>query len=165
RHAKIVFEAAFCVGSFLMADDADALAAEAAEAADDGRIVAELPVTGESDEIADQPGDVVETVWPLRMPGNLSLLPGCELRVELLQSQRCFRLQPVDFLADRDGISPLAPRPAFLRLGLKFGHRFFEIEITAHWVQVSFVFSGGTDAGQASKSSKRVNFAFMNVFG
>jgi hypothetical protein len=27
------------------------------------------------------------------------------------------------------------------------------------------VFSSGTDAGQACKSSKRVNFAFMNVFG
>ena len=68
-----------------MADDADAFAAKAAEAADDCSVVAEFAVTGEWDEIADQPCDIVEAMRPLRMPGDLSLLPGRELGVELLQ--------------------------------------------------------------------------------
>jgi len=42
-----------------VADDADALAAEAAEAADDGRVVAEFAVAGERDEAGNQAGDGV----------------------------------------------------------------------------------------------------------
>ncbi len=40
RHAEIVLEPALGVGAFFVADDADALAAEAAEAADNGRVLA-----------------------------------------------------------------------------------------------------------------------------
>ena len=54
---------------------ADALAAEAAEAADDGVVVAELAVAGERRELGDQRADVVETVRPLRMARDLGLLP------------------------------------------------------------------------------------------
>ena len=47
RHAEIVLEPALGGRALLVADDADALAAEAAEAADDRLVVAELAVAGE----------------------------------------------------------------------------------------------------------------------
>ena len=88
RHAEIVLEAAVGVGALLVADDADALAAEAAEAADDRRVLAEFAIAGERDEIGDEPGDVVEAMRPLRMAGDLGLLPGCQLGVEFLERLR-----------------------------------------------------------------------------
>ena len=59
RHAEIVPDAGLGVGALLLADDADRLAAEAAEAADDGLVLAEFAVAGERREILDQPGAVV----------------------------------------------------------------------------------------------------------
>src|SRR3974377_996845 len=46
RHAEIVLDAALGIGTLPVADDADAFAAEAAEAADDGLIVAEFTRAG-----------------------------------------------------------------------------------------------------------------------
>ena len=43
------------VGTLLVADDADAFAAEAAEAADDGVIVAELAIAGERMKLSIRP--------------------------------------------------------------------------------------------------------------
>ena len=93
-----------------MADDADALAAEAAEAADDGLVVAELAVAGERHELGDQPGDVVEAMRPLRMAGDLRLLPGRQLGVELLQRRAAFAFEPADLVGDGDRVagSPIA---------------------------------------------------------
>ena len=65
-----------------------ALAAEAAEAADDGFVFAEFAVTGERDEFGDQAGDDVETMRALRVARHLRLLPGRELGIELLERQR-----------------------------------------------------------------------------
>ena len=59
-----------------MADHADAFAVEAAEAADNGIVVAEFAVAGERHEIGDEASDVIEAMWPLRMPRDLRLLPG-----------------------------------------------------------------------------------------
>src|SRR5262249_58396343 len=100
RHPKIMLEAAFGVGPFFVADDAGTFAAEAAEAADNRSVVAELPVAGKRDEICDQPGNVVEAVRPLGMPGNLSFLPGREFGAELLQCQRGLCPEPAEFLAE-----------------------------------------------------------------
>ena len=68
------------IGAFLVADDADALAAETAEPADNGGVVAELAVAGQRHEIGDQPGDVVEAMRPLRMARDLRLLPRRQIR-------------------------------------------------------------------------------------
>ena len=54
RHAEIVPQAAFGVGALLLADDADGCAAEPAEAADDGLVLAELAVAGERREIGQE---------------------------------------------------------------------------------------------------------------
>ena len=66
RHAEIVLEPVLGGRALLVADDADALAAEAAEAADDRLVVAELAVAGERHEIGDQGGDVVEAARAAR---------------------------------------------------------------------------------------------------
>ena len=52
RHAEIVLEPARRIVALLVAHHADRLAAKAAEAADDRRVLAELPVAGERREIA-----------------------------------------------------------------------------------------------------------------
>ena len=131
-----------------MADDADALAAEAAEAADDGLVVAEFAVAGERHEIVDQARDVVEAMRPLRMARHLRLLPRRELGIELLERERGFHLEPADLVADGDRAIALAHGAQFLDLGLQFGHRFFEIEIGAHRVRALRVIGRG-DAGDA----------------
>ncbi len=62
RHAEIVLEPAVGVGALLVADDADALAVETAEPADDRRVVAVLAIAGKRNEIRDQRGNVIETM-------------------------------------------------------------------------------------------------------
>src|SRR6185437_17166024 len=103
RHAEIVLEATFGVGAFLMANDAHALAAEPTEAADDRRIVAELAIARERNEIRDQSGNVIEAVRALRMTRHLSFLPWREICIQFLQSLRGFHLEVVDPLTDCDG--------------------------------------------------------------
>ena len=113
-----------------MADDADALAAEAAEAADDRRVLAMLAIAGERHEIGDQRGDVIEAMRPLRMPRHLRLLPGRQSGIEFLERLRRLALDAADFLADRVAVA--VQRAQFVDLGLELGHRLFEVEIAAH---------------------------------
>jgi hypothetical protein len=88
-----------------VADDADALAAEAAEAADDRRVLAVFAIAGQRDEIGDEPGDVVEAVRPLRMAGDLGLLPGCQLGVEFLERLRRLAFDAGDLLVDGNRVA------------------------------------------------------------
>ena len=137
-----------------MTDDADTFTLKAPKATDDGVVVAELAIARERNEIADKAGNVIEAMRSLRMPCDLSFLPWRELGIELLQRQRSLCLEAGDFLADGDRCVTLAHRAQFLDLGLQFGHRFFEVEIAAHWVQGLGCFSRRSDAGEPSKSSK-----------
>ena len=86
---------------------ADALAAEAAEAADDGRVLAELAVAGERREILDQAGDVVERNAAAPDGGR----PGSSARASawhrVLGALRGLRLEPADLLADGDRVAGL----------------------------------------------------------
>ena len=148
-----------------MTDDADAFTVEAAEAADNGIVVAEFAVTGKWHEIADEPGNVVEAMWSLRMPRNLSFLPRREFRIELLQRQRSLHLEPGNFLTDGDRSVAFAHRTQFFDLGLQFGHRFFEVEIAAHWVRAIGVFRGEVTRASPLSQAKRVNFAFTPALG
>ena len=77
-------------------------------------------------------GDVVEAVRPLRMARDLRLLPGRQVRVDLLERERRLDLEPADLLADGDRLVALAHGAQFLDLGLQFGHGLFEVEIGAH---------------------------------
>src|SRR4029077_2733469 len=144
RHAEIVLEPAVGVGAFLVADDADALAAEAAEAADDGRVLTVLAVAGERHEVLDQGGDVIEAMRPLRMPRHLRLLPRRQARIELLERLRRLAFDAADFLGD--GVAVAVERAQLLDLGLELGHRFFEVEIATHRA-VSRLVLGNNRAG------------------
>ena len=77
-----------------MADDAEALAAEAAEAADDGVVVAEFAVAGQRNEIGGQSADIIQAMGPLGMAGDLGLLPRSELRIEVLERLGGLGLEP-----------------------------------------------------------------------
>ncbi len=129
RHAEIVPQAAVGVGALLVADDAHALAAEPAEAADDGCVFAELAVAGERHEILDQLGDIIDAMRPLRMPRHLRLLPGRQLGIEGLERLRRLDLDAADLFADGDGIAAGLERAQFLDLGLELGHGLFKVEV------------------------------------
>ena len=68
------------------------------------------------------------------MAGDLGLLPGRQLAVDLLQRLRRLGLQPGDLLADGDRVAFLLQRTQFLHLALQVGDRFLEIEVAAHQV-------------------------------
>src|SRR5579872_463226 len=95
-----MFQPRVRIGTLLMTDDADAFAAKAPEAADNGGILAMLAIAGEWYKIGDQGGDVIQTMRPLRMPCDLRLLPGGEPAIEFLESNRRFAFDAVYFFAD-----------------------------------------------------------------
>src|SRR6185437_3083853 len=96
RHAEIVPEPAVGVGALFVADDADRLAAEAAEAADDGGVVAVLAIAGQRHELGDQRRNVIEAVRPLRMTRHLRLLPRRQRAIEIFQRRGGLGLHAAD---------------------------------------------------------------------
>ena len=71
-----------------------------ADAADDRLVLAEIAVAGERREILDQPVDVVPEMRPLRMPGDLRLLPGGQLGIGLFQRVARLGLELGEFLVN-----------------------------------------------------------------
>src|SRR3984957_6757275 len=130
RHAEIVLEPAVGIGALFVADDADAVAAETAEAADDGFVLAVLAAARERDEILDQRRDIIEAMRSLRMSRHLRLLPWREPGIELLERLRRLAFDAADLVGDRVAVA--VERAQFLDLGLELGHRFFEVEIATH---------------------------------
>src|SRR5262245_20350261 len=132
RHAEIVLEPLLGGRALLVADDADALAAEAAEAADDRLVVAELAVAGERYEVGDQRAYVVEAARPVGVARDLRLLPGREAGIEVLERLGGLRLQPADLLPDcRRALGGL-DGAQFVKLSLDLGNRLRKVEIAAH---------------------------------
>ena len=131
-HAEIVPDAGLGVVALFLAHDADGLAAEAPEAADDGLVLGELAVAGERREFGDEAGAVIDEMRPLGMARDEGLLPGRELGIELLEGVGGLDLQARDVVGDGDGVPVLTERPKLLDLGFKLGDGLFEIEITAH---------------------------------
>ena len=120
------------VVALLLAHHADRLAAEAAEAADDGLVLGEFAVAGERGELGDQPGAVIDEMRPLGMAGHKGLLPGRQLAIEILQGLGGLGLQTGDVVGNGDGVTVLTERPKLLDLGFQLRDGLFEIEITAH---------------------------------
>ena len=134
RHAEIVPEPAFGIGPALLADDANALAAEPAEAADDRLVLAKFPVAGERREIGNEAGDIVDAMRTLRMARDLRLLPRRKVRVELAQRVGRLAFDARDLFADLHAAGRLFERAQLLDLGFEFGNRLFKIEIGAHQI-------------------------------
>ena len=72
---------------------------------------------------------------PLRMPRHLSLLPGRSAGIEIGERLGRLGLERVDLLADGDRVAPARKSAQFLDLGLEFGDRLFEVEISAHEIK------------------------------
>src|SRR5438094_2332375 len=115
-----------------MAYDADAVATEASEAADDRHVLTESAVPRKRNEIGNQGPDIVEAMGTLRMPSDLGFLPGCELRVQFFERLGRFGLKPGDLFADRGRTVSAFQRSQFRHLGLEFRHRLFDLELASH---------------------------------
>ncbi len=126
-HPEIVLQAGLDIMALLMADDRDGTAAKPAEAAQQGRILAEQPVAGQRHEIVDQPVDIMRGVRTVGMAGHLHLLPGGELLVALPQQTIGLRLQLGDLVGNVD-LAIGGDVAQFLDLAFEFGDRFFEVQ-------------------------------------
>src|SRR5439155_26354257 len=100
RHAEIVPQAAFRGRTLLVTVDADALAPEPAEPADDGFVVPVFAVARHRRGVAYQGIDVIEAMRPWRMARALRLLPGGDLGIEFLEGLCGLELQTRNLLGD-----------------------------------------------------------------
>ena len=132
RHAEIVLDAAFGVGALLMADQHHRAAGQAADAADDGLVLAEIAVAGERGEVLDQRIDVMPEMRALGMAGDLRLLPRRQLGIGFLQGFARLGLELGEFLFDRDRALLGGERFQLGDLALQLGDGLFEIEISTH---------------------------------
>ena len=83
-----MLDARFGGGALFLAHHADALAAEAAKAAEQGLVLAEFAVAGERGEFGDQATDEIGEMRPLRMARHQRLLPRRQIGVEIGQRLR-----------------------------------------------------------------------------
>ena len=128
-----MLDAGFGGGALFLADHADALAAEAAEAAHQRFVLAEFAVAGQRREFGDQRVDEIGEMRPLRMARHQRLLPRRQIGVEIVQRLRRLVLDPRDLLADV--AAGRRQRAQFIDLGFEFGDGLFEIEIGAHVIR------------------------------
>ncbi len=85
-----------------MTDDHDGLAADPCPAAHDGRIVPELAVAVQLDEVGKDGAEVVERVGTPGVPGYLNPLDGSQVLVNVLAQHRKFGVELFEFLGDID---------------------------------------------------------------
>ena len=128
-----MLDAALGGGALFLADDADALAAETAEAAHQRLVLAELAVARHRREFGDQRIDEIGEVRPLRMTRHQRLLPRRQTGIEVGQRLRRLVLDPRDLVADI--AAGRGKRAQLVDLGLEFGDGFFEVEIAAHLIR------------------------------
>ena len=129
RHAEIMLDAGFGGGALFLADHADALAAEAAEPADQRFILAELAVARERGEFGDQRVDEIGQMRALMMPRHQRLLPWRQIGIEFSQGLRSLLLDPRNFFANVAAGG--RQRAQLIDLGVEFGDGLFKIEIGA----------------------------------
>ncbi len=83
-----------------MADDRAALPLEGGEAGDDGRVVAEVAVAVELDEVLEDALEVVAEVGPVRVTAELHLLPDREVLVDVAGQLLRSRLEALELFVD-----------------------------------------------------------------
>src|SRR2546422_5789215 len=111
-HPEVPLRALLDVASFLVADEHDRPTVEAADPADDRRVVRAGPIAVQLDEVIEQPFDIVERVRPLGMAGELDRAPDLlprRLGLDALE----VALQPFELAGDlRSAEEGQAPEPA-----------------------------------------------------
>jgi hypothetical protein len=127
-----VLESARRVRALLLADQGHGLTAETGETRDDRVVLAEGPVAGERDEIGEEVLDIVKAVRPVRVPGDLSLLPRGQRLVDVAERLPRPLLQARDLLGHVNGLAGLVHLLEFEDLSVEIGNGLFEIEIMIH---------------------------------
>ena len=93
RHAEVPMGALADVAAFLVPDERDGLALEAADAGNERRVVRERAVAVELDEVVEDPLDVVERVRAVLVAGELDRAPDL-VRARLLRDPVDLVLEP-----------------------------------------------------------------------
>ncbi len=133
RHAEIMGHAGLGIAALLVAHHHHRPAAETAEPADDRAVLGEQPVAGQRREIVDQGIEIVGCIGPVRVTGDLGLLPGRQLGVGLGQKPLDLRLELPDLVGDIE-FSVTGQMTKLLDLTLEFGNRLFEIQEVMHGI-------------------------------
>ncbi len=113
-----------------MAHDHHRRTPEAAEAADDGLVVRELAIAAQLYELVDQPAHIVEEMRPVRVAGDLGLLPGVELGEGLDPQGVDLGAQAGDVVVQHPALF-VGELVELLDLRLKLGDRLLEIQVMA----------------------------------
>ena len=132
RHAEIMLNSCFGAGAFFLAKDANGTAAKPAETADDRGVLAKLPIARQGREIVHEGLDIIAKMRPLRMPGDLRLLPGRQIGIKIGKRLLGLGFEPGQFLANGNGVALRRELAEFQNLGFEFGDWFFKIEIASH---------------------------------
>jgi len=125
--AEVVLDVLLGVVALLVADDHDALLADAGEAADEGAVVAEAAVAAHFDEVAGEKFEVIEGVRPGGVADDLDALPRGEAGVELVALGLELGLEGLDFWS---GVGEVLGELGLdgLDFLFEFNQRFFKLE-------------------------------------
>src|ERR1700757_2299179 len=83
RAAKIAQHVLLGVAPFLMSDNDATLAAKCGQTTRHGSIIRKPAIAMQFDPICKTPFDVIQSEWPLHMPGNLDALPSRQMAINL----------------------------------------------------------------------------------
>src|SRR5580658_6386638 len=131
RHTEVMRDATFSIRPFLGSKGNDGTPLKPAKTADHGRIIGECAIAGERRESGYQTVYIVGRLRPIRVPGNLGFLPGCQFCVGRPELSIGDGSQAGDLVRDIKAIG-LRHSTEFLDLALQLGDQLFEVEEVAH---------------------------------
>src|SRR5579864_1417938 len=99
RRAEVAVHALLHVAAFLRGDDQHFIPMKPRHAANDGGVVAKAAVAVYLTEIGEDPFNVIERLWALRMPRQFGLLPRCRRSIHLSSEGLNAILQSTDLAA------------------------------------------------------------------
>ena len=126
-HPEVAFEIFLGVSPLLMTDDHDRHAADAGPPAHNGRIVPEVTIAVQLDEISENRAQVVERVGATRMSGHLDPLDRSEVLVDVFAQRHELGVELLEILGDVD-IALAADPLEVVDLPLQLEQRFLEFQ-------------------------------------
>ncbi len=127
-----MLEAGLGVGTLFLPDNGDRRAVETAETSLKGFIIGEFAVAGKRREFGEKPVDIFKAMRTVRMAGDLRLLPGRQLAVDILQRIGRAFLEAANLVAHLDAALFLREFFQLKNLAFEVGDGFFKIEIVIH---------------------------------